>query len=364
MADLGYEVKLYTATLGSESTVEEGSLTTHFVSWPQIYPHKRSLTFALEYRVWLRKTMDKLRLEIVSGDVLYLHGAAMWGLCRISKAMSTMGVAVIGNPHGMEEFGPLTVWTAANRMLLRRMVRSGGRLCDAVIATDSSLVSGVVTNLQIVREKVKLIPNGVKIESLQYEQPSILKGSNLRVVSVGRLSRNKGYDLLAEALVKFSQRGIFSIDWTHYGEGEERLNVERVCGREKSGKLNFNVVSGAENSVVHRAIQLANVFVQPSRYEGSSLTTLEAMALGTVVVATPVGGIPDKIVDGFSGILATEADAHSIEHALGRYVVHDDIVTLSRSARAKVDESFSVSRLALRHQELFLNILVEVEKND
>jgi glycosyltransferase involved in cell wall biosynthesis len=72
------------------------------------------------------------------------------------------------------------------------------------------------------------------------------------------------------------------------------------------------------DELLHALYERADAFVHASRYEGSSLVTLEAMVHGLPVVATRAGGIPDKVVDGETGHLITPGDvpalARAIEH--------------------------------------------------
>ena len=66
------------------------------------------------------------------------------------------------------------------------------------------------------------------------------------------------------------------------------------------------------DGVLHALYARADVFVHATRYEGSSLVTLEAMAHGLPVVATRAGGIPDKVVDGETGRLVAPGDVDAL----------------------------------------------------
>jgi glycosyltransferase involved in cell wall biosynthesis len=101
---------------------------------------------------------------------------------------------------------------------------------------------------------------------------------------------------------------------------------------------------------LHALYERAELFVHPTLYEGSSQVTLEAMAHRKAVVATRVGGIPDKIADGENGLLVPAGEVD----AMARAIVHarsgrDRLVSWGARSRALVEERFSWS---LRVREL------------
>src|SRR5262249_32959670 len=71
-----------------------------------------------------------------------------------------------------------------------------------------------------------------------------------------------------------------------------------------------------EERVLHALYERADLLVHPTRYEGSSLVTLEAMAHGRAVVATRAGGIPDKVTDGVQGRLVAPGDREALAAAI------------------------------------------------
>jgi glycosyltransferase involved in cell wall biosynthesis len=68
------------------------------------------------------------------------------------------------------------------------------------------------------------------------------------------------------------------------------------------------LLGAVDEATLHNLYELATLFVHPTRFEGSSLVTLEAMAHRRPIVATAVGGIPDKVVRGRNGYLVTPGD--------------------------------------------------------
>ena len=75
---------------------------------------------------------------------------------------------------------------------------------------------------------------------------------------------------------------------------------------------------------LHSLYALCNLFAHPTLYEGSSLVTLEAMAHGLPVVASAVGGIPDKVIDGETGFLVKPGDEHALAEKIEWMAAHPD----------------------------------------
>jgi glycogen(starch) synthase len=94
--------------------------------------------------------------------------------------------------------------------------------------------------------------------------------------------------------------------------------------------------------------------VHPTRYEGSSLVTLEAMAHGNAVVATRAGGLPDKVRPGVNGWLVAPDDAPALAHAVGEALSsHARLDQFGARSRGIVAEDFAWPVIADRHVALY-----------
>jgi len=98
-----------------------------------------------------------------------------------------------------------------------------------------------------------------------------------------------------------------------YGDLAQRFAAARSGGSPRVDLRNHVVLLGrVSEPVLHALYQTADVFVHATRYEGSSLVTLEAMAHGLPVIATRAGGIPDKVVEGETGFLVDPGDVGAL----------------------------------------------------
>ncbi len=232
-----------------------------------------------------------------------------------------------------------------------------------IISTDNAMNEAIKRNLGVDDSKLVVVPNTVQsvlADQALVDADTRSTGSEPpAIVTVGRMVANKGYDNLARALLALEDRGFFTrrMAWSHFGSGPAEATVSKMMSG--SRKVSFSVVHGADDESVSSALRSCRIFVQPSRYEGSSLTTLEAMAQGTNVVATPVGGIPDKILDGQTGVLAADTSWQALEDAVARGLALDDN-TLGRAARMLVASSFTHKRAMEQYAELYDALEVEM----
>ena len=100
-----------------------------------------------------------------------------------------------------------------------------------------------------------------------------------------------------------------------------------------------------------------DIFVLPSYSEGVSLALLEAMAAGLPVIATAVGGLPEVVEDGATGLLIPPRDAAALARALTRLLADPAWAkTLGDQARLHVREHFSLERLGLEINEIYAEL--------
>ena len=101
-------------------------------------------------------------------------------------------------------------------------------------------------------------------------------------------------------------------------------------------------------------LRAADVFVHPSRLEGLPLAILEAMAAGLPVVASSVGGIPEAVVDGETGVLVPPGDPSALAAALLRVLESPDKgAALGARGHARARAEFSLERMTERYRDLY-----------
>lgn len=313
-------------------------------------------------------------------QLVHAHGASALGYAR-ARARDRLGtVPLVLNPQGLEEFGPpdgrgVSLKTLAYRPL-QWAVRASARAADRVIATDTSLVGMVVGRLGIPRERVRVIPNAIDLleidrgtdprAGLERRRRLGAGPDDVILLSVGRLERNKGFDVLAEALAHLQHaataQGTALLGsewrWVLVGDGPFRPMLDRFITT-AGLRAHVHLTGRVEEAALHEWYEAADLFVHPTRYEGSSLVTLEAMAHRRPVVATTAGGLPDKVRPGVNGWLVSPGRADQLQQALREALAtRDRWPAMGEASRAIVEREFAWSRVLGQWLELYGEILI------
>lgn len=151
--------------------------------------------------------------------------------------------------------------------------------------------------------RLKVFPNLLALDDIRVHarEGSGFSDSygGMRLLTVGRLTYQKGYDVALEALALLKERGA-AVRWYVLGEGEERKALERK--RAKLGLTEDFVLLGAVDNPYPYYAQ-TDIYVHATRFEGRSIALQEALALGCAVIVSDCAGNRDEIMDGWNGLL-------------------------------------------------------------
>ena len=204
----------------------------------------------------------------------------------------------------------LTLQTLNRRFLKGPIVRSA----HAVTAISHALAESAAS---LGREDVTVIPNGIPLDRIDdaCRHTERVPG---RILFVGRLERMKGVDVLLQAFARVVEvcHGM-PLHLRIVGDGS--LRSQLTAHSSQLGIAEHVIFAGyIPVPEVYREFAEAEVFCGLSRSEALGNVFLEAQAAGCAVVATRVGGIPEIVEDGVTGILVPPDDATAARSALGR----------------------------------------------
>ncbi len=195
----------------------------------------------------------------------------------------------------------------ANKIALNR--------CDKIIS-NSVQTKNFLKNIGINSRKIRVVYNGIDREMIKARASEIpdknvaLKGTI--VGTVGRLMPIKNYSFFLH-VAKEVLNDDHKIEFLIIGNGIERNKLENLAS--SLGILENVIFAGwVENP--YPLIAKMDIFVLTSLWEGLGIVLMEAMALGKPVIATKVGGIPEVVEDGKSGILIPPDDVESFSKAI------------------------------------------------
>ncbi len=293
-------------------------------------------------------------------DIVHAFGASGLGYA-VGKRPGD--APLVFNPQGLEEFGASAQHPPRLKRLayspLRQAVRRCARAADAIIATDRALEPVVARHLSPKPGQMVTIPNGLDLvevcalagpaDGRMQRQRHHIGDGEFVVLSVGRLEHNKGFDLLARAL-DVARRRHPALDargwrWVIAGTGPYRGALDALV-RELNLGAHVVFAGRVSDADLHAWYETASVFVHPTRYEGSSLVTLEAMAHRRPVIATRAGGLPDKVVPGDTGWLVPVENVDALAAALSDALACSTLVAMGEAGRRKVEAEFAWPVLA------------------
>lgn len=237
-------------------------------------------------------------------DVVHAHSSKAGFLARLAAALWRRTNRVAFTPHAWSFWagGP------AERALYVRLERLAARWCATIVAvSEAERAAGVQARVGRA-EQYAVVPNG--IELARYTRaPNPVPG---RIVMVGRLHDPKRPDLAIRALVKVRE-AVPQAELLLVGDGPQRAALADLAA---TTGVRDSVRFLGDRSDVPDLLRAASVFVLATQYESWPLTVMEAMAAGVPVVASRVGGIPEMVEDGRSGVLVPPDDLDALSGAV------------------------------------------------
>ncbi|MFV0260110.1 MAG: glycosyltransferase family 4 protein [Acidimicrobiales bacterium] len=183
-------------------------------------------------------------------------------------------------------------------------------------------------------DRIHVVRCGIDLDAFTYRDPRPLPARPV-IMLVGRLSAEKGVEVLLDALARLTAAGR-DLELRIVGDGPDRPGLEkRVSELGLGDRVDF--LGELPPAEVSERLADADVFCLPSFAEGLPVAIMEAMARGVPVVATSIAGIPELVVDGVTGALSPAGSVDGLVVALQRLLTDDRTrLGLARRARDRV----------------------------
>jgi glycosyltransferase involved in cell wall biosynthesis len=189
--------------------------------------------------------------------------------------------------------------------------------------------------------RLRVIHNGIAVRRTEPRPPH----DPLVVGTVAVLEYRKGVDLLIDACARLDRPLRLEV----FGDGAERSALERQAAR-----LDVDARFHGFVDDLRTRLDELDVFVLPTRADNLPIALLEAMGSALPVVATRVGGNPEVVEDGESGLLVEPEDAGALAAALERLASEDGLrERLAREGARRAAERFDTARVAERMVALY-----------
>jgi len=292
-------------------------------------------------------------------DIIHAHLFPATFYCAMTKALLAAPRRVV-TFHNLDYdlFPPNNL----KRKVMKRAAKVLMRHCiDAHVAVSRSVAEHYRSALQL--ESITVIENALNtqmnctdVDRRWIRAPYGFCGEDFLMIMPCRFVLEKGHRYLLEAIELLRLRGICAKALL-LGRGPlmEQL-VNDVSKRGLAGDV--KVFPSLPHDKLMQVIQASDLFVMPSTHEGFPVTPAEAMLLGIPVLATSVGGIPELIENGVSGILVEPKNSTVLADEICRFFCDAQLrLRIGGNGRKRVIGNFSTEALLPRWQRLYGDVL-------
>jgi starch synthase len=332
-----------------------------------------------------RKVLDAVYRNIVmagaarDADIVHCHTwYTFLGGCLVKQLLQ---IPLVVTTHSLEPHRPwkkeqLGTGYYAAAWLERTALENAER----VVAVSAAMQADVTSLFEVAPEKVRVIHNGIDIETFRASSdPAVLAGYGIDparpvVLFVGRETRQKGIVHLIRAFrhVTAPAQLVLCSGAADTPAYAEEVNAAVLAARARTDNPVIRIREMVPVDRLRVLYSQAAVFVCPSVYEPFGIINLEAMACGTPVVASAVGGIPEVVVDGETGLLvpfaagegadAEPRDPGQFARDLGAAVdrllqAPEKRRRMAAAARRRVEAHFSWERIAQRTMDVYRELV-------
>jgi L-malate glycosyltransferase len=288
-------------------------------------------------------------------EILHAHQCTPFFQAMLSRGL-TGRRPVVFTEHGRHfPDTPSRKRAIVNRMLLKR--------CDRLFGCGAAVRQALINNEGLPESRVEVIYNGVDLKALGKPTPGAREriraefgysANDFVVVQVARLHELKDHQTALKA-VDEARHKIPGLRLLLAGDGDQRSAIEQTI-RERG--LEQTVTLAGTRKDIADLLSASDVFLLSSISEGIPLTVIEAMAARRPVVSTAVGGLPEIIEHGVSGMLAPSGDASSLAASLVQLYQNADLRNqMAEVAAGRAQEKFSLQGMLNSYRDVYYDVL-------
>lgn len=242
-------------------------------------------------------------------------GLLSWISLSLSKS-NAIWIHSVHNTHSKEGM-PLRLKDKLRFIMENFFARHYYNKVDKIISVSKGITNEIISDYKISPIKIETIYNPV-IPSNMLKTDSIkliVKPKNYKIISLGRLHYQKGFDILIEAAMSFQGEWTLEI----WGDGPEYSNLQKKI---TELKLDHKVFLKGYTPTPLKIIAMADIFILSSRFEGLGNVLIEAMACQCQLIATNCKHGPSEILeDGKYGQLIPSEDPAELANAVNNVII-------------------------------------------
>ena len=286
-----------------------------------------------------------------SPDVVYAHSSKAGAIARVANI--GLKPHCVYNPHGWA-FNMRC--SEKKKKIYTTIERVSARFCDKIICISEAEKQSALDKKICRENKLKVIFNGVDIESYENEAHGLIKRENINIPEnafivgmVGRISSQKAPDVFIK-MAELVKREIPNAHFIIVGSGEQENEIRKYAA-DKGFSDSLHITGWVDNPMSY--VELFDVACLLSRWEGFGLAIPEYMMAGKPVVASNVDAIPNIIKDGENGLLIDVDDFVGASKAVIKIFQDTSLREMLVKGGKSNLKRFDAKRVSLEHQELF-----------
>lgn len=297
----------------------------------------KGLAFQLAY--FLEATL--LASDILKKNVTHVHnhlGDASATVAMLAGKLANVGFSM--TIHGPHIFFDPGNWALREKVALSKFIVCISDFCKSQVMLFSDSSDW---------QKLCVVHCGVNVDEYSWRPP---RQTGNTILYVGRLAAEKGIMVLFDSFIDLLKQ-MPHAKLRLAGDGEDRNKLQtRVLELGLSDHVTF--LGYCSQELVRKELESSDLFVLPSFAEGVPVSLMEAMAIGTPVVSTFVGGVAELVVPDDTGILVAAGNSEQLTQGMLKALTDTSLrKRLSSAARNKVEEDFELRTQLTQLSALF-----------
>ncbi|MBD2305812.1 glycosyltransferase family 4 protein [Chroococcidiopsis sp. FACHB-1243] len=283
-------------------------------------------------------------------DIIHCHSSKAGVTGRIASILNGMSHRTLYTPNGLATLSTEAVGFKALLIWLAELLL-GYLACQKVIAVSQDEQAYMLKTFKFNPNKVKVIENGISL--LRPSRPRQVIRQELGIPDdalvfgfTGRLTYQKNPELLLKAFHNLNHPQSYLL---FVGTGELLDTLKQTT--------NPRVIFTGERTDVPNLLNVFDVFVLPSRYEGLSLSAMEAMAASLPIICTRTFGASDLVIEGVNGCIVESENLLELVDVMKKLATSLILrQSMSRASKLRFEEIFSADRMMQSLNELYTSL--------
>lgn len=343
----GVETELITVLKRFDQTEYELSLLLFYEQDEQIINKipkgVKIINLNLDKQYYFSSLPNLIKARVKKGQIFSAMGLAIKKALSISATPACINIEKIPQIEGEYDFAvcyhmhsPITLRYVADKVKAKNKIAwihnefttTGFAIdkydkwlasYDKIIGVSERVSNEFINKCPKYAQKTHTVHNVVDEENIKrladdisQVDPSFINDKRFKIVTVGRFVEQKGFDIAIDACQLLKEQGA-QISWYAIGYGKDEADMQKaVC--EKKLQDNFIILGRKNNPYPY--MKTSDLYVQPSRHEGYSITLREAKALKKLIVCTDFAGASEQITNGENGVIISGFDAKNLSDAI------------------------------------------------